>query len=224
MGQENTHVSSTPVDLTSAKGEVDEVRLPSSLSHRSQESTWRPFSGPNEAWVQRRLLRLAAHDDKDSLDLESQHRLMIRAFHPMDWRKEGRILRRDVVDAWEPATVTVNAKISASNLLWIAKKGDSNQDGEINQNEFINICNTIVDEIKKIHEQSLRELLADSSAETSSSNEFAVKKLRISNPAQAPLPGAGNARLQRHFTTLSLIMLLASPLRCLLHPSVVWHI
>ena len=68
-GQEDARRSSAPSDLTSAKDEAGEVRPPSSLSHRSQESTWRPFSGPNEAWVQRRLLRLAADAGEDPLIL-----------------------------------------------------------------------------------------------------------------------------------------------------------
>jgi hypothetical protein len=82
---------------------------------------------------------------------------MIRAVHQMDWRKEGRILRQDVVDAWEPVTVAVKASISASTCKWlrIAKKGGTNKDGEIDRNEFINICDNIVDEIEKLHEQSL---------------------------------------------------------------------
>ena len=113
---------------------------------------------------------------------------MIRAFHQLDWRKEGRILRQDVVDAWEPVTVTANAKISASNLLRIAKKGDSNQDGEIDRSEFINICDTILEEIKENHEQSLQKLLTDSRAEASSENESDVLEMRLSHPAQAPLP------------------------------------
>jgi hypothetical protein len=162
------------------------VRVPSFSSHRSKDSTWRPFNGPNRDYVQELLAKL--FHSVDSIAMENTILLTKRIFHQLDWRNCGFLYRPTIEDEFRDAIHRAKMVLSDERILQLVSDGDKNRDGVIDREEFVELVNELLALFIKGEDDGLQESVAKDSGRGVEYCVREVTKIFADKPSQAILP------------------------------------
>ncbi|KAI9686627.1 MAG: hypothetical protein M1822_003638 [Bathelium mastoideum] len=186
----------TPVEQQSmVLSDGDQVlqRTQSVSSHASQESTWRPFKGPNRDYVQGLLAKLLRHAQECQNDQENSPRnekiplLAKRIYHQLDWFDRGYLFRVSVEDELRLAARDARVPLSEETLIDLVASGDKNKDGKIDCPELVELAFNIVQRLNESYESALE---ADVEKQIEQGLESCNRDLRsyFSGPGRQVLP------------------------------------
>jgi hypothetical protein len=157
-------------------------------SHRSKDSAWRPFNGPNRDYVQGllgKLLRLVdlAPTARDRIVLPAK-----RIFHQLDWRDRGFLFRPTVEDECRDAIHKAEISVSDGQLLQLVSDGDKNRDGRIDRDEFVDFIDELLSLVRDAEEERLQKIVAEDNKRGIEYCRRQIGKIFEENPAHAILP------------------------------------
>jgi hypothetical protein len=138
------------------------VRVPSFGSKRSQDSSWRPFEGPNRDYVQKLLAELLL-----AAQLNAMENTILRAkriFHQLDWLNRGFLFRHITEDEFRDAISKARMILSDEQLLPLFSDSDKNRDGLIDCDEFVELINHLLILFVKGEEEGLQESIVKNSS------------------------------------------------------------
>lgn len=153
---------------------VDEVpvsnsRPSSALSHRSKPDYWHPSNRPDPSYVLKMLSSLFDTDfaSKPAAD-QSRIRIM-RAFNQRDWLHRGFLDRPEVFQVCSETLKKAGINGDYDDFLRDrVRKYDSDRDGQIDRQEFIELINDLIDHFAKLREQDCNEELRKCGSEAQS--------------------------------------------------------
>ena len=137
------------------------VRVPSFGSQRSQDSSWRPFEGPNRDYVQKLLAELFLAAESNAM--ENTILLAKRIFHQLDWLNRGFLFRHIIEDEFRDAISKAKMILSDEQLVQLVSDGDKNRDGVIDRDEFVELISHLLVLFVKGKDEGLQENIANSS-------------------------------------------------------------
>ena len=134
-------------------------RCPSAGSHRSKDSSWRPLSEPNPAYVQNLLSRLLNLEYSGSDDPNTMLVPIKRVYYQADWTDRGYLYRTDVEYHCRSAIGKTEFSCDDQELFEIVRSEDRNRDGKIDCIDFVEIIHRLVDLAKRAKEQKFQQLV-----------------------------------------------------------------
>jgi hypothetical protein len=159
-------------------------------SHRSKDSAWRPFNGPNRDYVQGLLGKLLQLVD---LTPTARDRIVLpakRIFHQLDWRDRGFLFRPTIEDECRDAIQKAGISVSDGQLMQLVSDGDKNRDGRIDRGEFVDFIDELLSLVRNAEDERLQKIVVKDNERGIEYCRRQVGKIFEENPAHAILPWA----------------------------------